>query len=215
MTPHAINHRLISNGYYGPAVYLAFTFDDAEAYTTGWKHSHIKVVGEYEVDEGQLLSLSNDNISNLHHFSLDPSRENSHFKLSDSLCQTLQTGKEIHCEEFASICVLKGYSGLKLTGRVEGGEQVVIPYNSNLAVNLVATHVGVWIFDSHQKQAFRDAIEHLFNQKVTVAPGEVWFRYTPEESGIVEELLNFHQKLGHNVMKVDYINKTVEYYDED
>lgn len=215
-----INHRLISQGYYGPAIYLALSLEGAQAYSSPWSsHSKIQVVGEYSLDETKLLPISNGEVLNLQKFSVDPySQLDQELKLSSSFQEILQTKEaSIAPAQLAQLALKQGFDGLLLTGKVEGGEQVVVPQNSSMAIKLTHLHLGVWIGNEAIALAFKEALLSLYNIPVLKQGGWYWFSYPQTLSPEMDKLMNFHSSLGHlsDVREVNYLTQTATFYEED
>jgi hypothetical protein len=214
--PSDINHRFISNGFYGPAIYLALSFEDAERYAADTNNSRRKVIIEYELNDSKLLNLTNSDIFNLEKFSIDNnSALDKELKLSEQTQEILTSNKNIDPTTLAATAFNSGYSGIRLTGKVEGGEQIIIPKESDTTINKIATHVGLWFFNDSIKEKFQEAIEQILNSKLKKQYGYYWFSYSSEKDQIINELLDFHESLGFDISKVNYLHKTVEYYEED
>jgi hypothetical protein len=214
---HDVDHHFLSNGYYGPAVYVALNFDAAESYTTGVYDYKRKVIGEYELDESKMLTCSNEDILNLQKFSIDKdSQLDKTLKISIELSSKLSLqSQEIDPQSIGKIALEAGYTALKLIGKVEGGEQVVIPKDSPEKLTLVRTHVSRWISSSKISEQYQLEVERLFGS-VSKINGSYWFSFTPDQTEDAVSLLSFHDMIHQpEVQSVDYFKRKVDYYEEE
>jgi hypothetical protein len=210
VSPDKINIKHSTNGYYGKGTYYALDEETAFRYSSNaiepitWN-----LISIVECSFFNPLIISNQDISNLSHFLPEHS-----LKLSEVLQNKLNTN-ELMGSHLCSVAAQAGYDAILTKGKVEGGEQLILPEGSSATIAPVSYILFLPLRNSSISESF---IEHFnglgFNAKRI--PQHIRLEFSSDQIELAMTTVNFFNKANSlDVLSVDFDKNTVEYYEED
>ena len=206
--PALLDHRKISNNFFGIGSYYALTFEAAERYGSG----RLQVVTKYEIEPMNSLSISNHDIKNL-----------DHFLPTDRLGCTADLQKQMNLKEpyfiadqICNLASVAGFDSILVRGRVEGGEQLIIPAQSPLQVTPLGFSVRFFIFNPDFASALVSYLKDEWNVGVENYHGYHSFYVDKNRLEDLESLLDFLERsdFGKDCLSYNFKMRTFEFYDE-
>jgi hypothetical protein len=210
--PEDVNHRWIGDAVYGRGTYFALSLDVAERYLN--HATRYKVVFTYDCAPNNAAKLSTQDIPALGHFLSD-----NRLPVSSSFkSKFTYSGDEITGHDICRVAQAAGYDCLILTGAVEGGEQLIIPEGSSLAV--VPSGLSFAFRGLNEKIRNLDLahLEGMLGIKIrSVLNGWVFLDIELRNIQALSSFLCVFEKLGSgcDVLSCDFKTGAVEYCDED
>jgi hypothetical protein len=210
--PSEIDHKRIADAVYGRGTYFGLSREVAERYLSP-SSKMIQVLFHYDCNPKKTLRLNTNDVPKLNNFVSDES-----LAVTEVFLEKIKLKESnFYSPQLCSLAVASGYDAIVLHGQVEGGEQLIIPEDSQLEVIPILAEVCFSCFSEPIRIQAQEHLENDLGLKTNVvSSSNLLIAVSPHDLMKINDLLKFISELRNGfIYRVDFKKRAYELYEDD